>query len=237
MISFLFFLFCINQPRFIAIFVKSALTALIATLVGISLLNEQNSVYVVLYLSSLALVIPLGLIAASCNNKLKVISTAFVCFVLFAGGFEKLWNSQNEDPINNLMALNYIPNLNSSELISSKRQTINNINNAINLKGAPADLQILTDYRAPIPWSPLDNGLQITTVWDNQNTFVDQIKSGTYQFIVVSKESKTNKGYCASNNSFYELCSEYGLQQVASTDLYTLAFEDSHVYVYQKVAM
>lgn len=237
MISFLFFLFCINQPWFVAIFLKSALIALIATLVGISILNKQNSVNVVIYLSSLALVIPLGFIASSSNNKLKFMSTAFVCFVLFAGGFEKAWNSQNEDPVNNLMALNYIPNLNSSELISSKRQTINNINNAINLKGAPIDFQILTDYRAPIPWSPLDESLQITYVFDNQNLFADQIKSGTYQFVVVSKESTTNRGYCDTINSFHELCSEYGFQQTENADLYTLAFVDSYVFVYQKVDM
>lgn len=236
MISFMFFLFYKNHSWFVAIFVKSALVALIASIVGISLLNRQDSLYVVIYLSSLALVIPLGVIAVSYNNKLKILSTAFVCFVFFVGGFEKIWNSQNEDPTKNLMALNYIPNLNSSELISSKRQTINNINDSISLNGAPIDLQILTDYRAPIPWSPLDEGLQISYVFDNQNSYADAIKSGTYQFVVVSKESKTNRYYCATINSFYELCSEYELQQEVNSYLYTLAFEDSYVYVYQKAS-
>jgi hypothetical protein len=236
MISFLFFLFCKNQPWFVAMFVKSALIALIAVLVGISILNKQSSVYVVIYLSSLALVVPLGMIAASCNNRLKVVSMAFVCFVLFAGGFERLWNSQNEDPSNNLMALNYIPNLNSSELISSKRQTINNINSATNFNSAPIDFQILTDYRAPIPWSPLEDGLLISYVFDNANLYSNQINSGVYEFVVVSKESTTNIDYCVISNSFPELCSEYGMQQVVNTDLYTLVFEDSYVYVYRKVA-
>ena len=236
MISFLFFLFCINQPWFVAIFVKSALIALIATLVGISLFNKQSSVYVAIYLSSLALVIPLGIIVASCNIRLKVISMAFVSFVLFAGGFEKLWNSENEDPSNNLMALNYIPNLNSSELISSKRQTINNINNATDFNGAPINFQILTDHRAPIPWSPLEDGLLISYVFDNANLYANQINSGVYEFVVVSKESTTNIDYCVISNSFPELCSEYGMQQVVNTDLYTLVFEDSYVYVYRKVA-